>query len=138
MHEADTAFPGEGEDEEPWAAPPGVLLDLLGVSAVVLDRSGRIVFWSPQADDVFGYTAQEALGQYAVRLLVHKEHRYRVMRWFSEIRDAGASPTAPASASTSKSSNATESGCCGGPARPAVPPTRAPSPSPGPSIGRAR
>ncbi|MGC0327171.1 PAS domain S-box-containing protein [Streptomyces sp. SAI-170] len=91
MDEADTAFPVEGRDEEPKAAPPGVLLDLLGVSAVVLDRSGRIVFWSPQADDVFGYTAQEALGKYAVRLLVHKEHRYRVMRWFSEIRDAGAS-----------------------------------------------
>ena len=42
-------------------APTG-LLDVLGVAAVVLDADGRIVLWSPQAEELFGYTAREALG----------------------------------------------------------------------------
>ncbi|GAA2923810.1 SpoIIE family protein phosphatase [Streptomyces mexicanus] len=71
--------------------PPGGLLDLLSVCAVVLDSKGRIVFWSPQASEVFGYTADEALGQYAARLLVHEEHRELVMRLFAEVMGTGAS-----------------------------------------------
>lgn len=52
---------------QPQAGPsrPGGLMDLLGVAAVVLDSQGRIVLWSPQAEELFGYTAKEALGQYA-------------------------------------------------------------------------
>ncbi|MFF2652569.1 SpoIIE family protein phosphatase [Streptomyces sp. NPDC058045] len=69
--------------------PPGGLLDLLGVCAVVLDGSGRIVFWSPQADRVFGYTAEEALGRYASRLLVHEEHRELVTRLFGDVLTDG-------------------------------------------------
>ncbi|MER7196353.1 PAS sensor protein [Streptomyces sp. CB01635] len=71
--------------------PPGGLLDLLSVAAVVLDASGRIVFWSPQADEVFGYTAEEALGQYAARLLVHEEQRDLVVRLFAEVMGTGES-----------------------------------------------
>ncbi|MFB6677980.1 SpoIIE family protein phosphatase [Streptomyces sp. NPDC056390] len=73
------------------AAPPGGLLDLLSVAAVVLDAGGRIVFWSPQADEVFGYAAEEALGQYAARLLVHEEQRDLVMRLFAEVMETGES-----------------------------------------------
>ncbi|MFE2990284.1 SpoIIE family protein phosphatase [Streptomyces sp. NPDC059262] len=73
------------------AAPPGGLLDLLRVAAVVLDASGRIVFWSPQADEVFGYTADEALGQYAARLLVHDEQRDVVVGLFAEVMGTGES-----------------------------------------------
>ncbi|WP_329579937.1 SpoIIE family protein phosphatase [Streptomyces sp. NBC_01361] len=72
-------------------APPGGLLDLLSVAAVVLDTGGRIVFWSPQADEVFGYTADEALGQYAAHLLVHEEHRDMVIKLFAEVMRTGAS-----------------------------------------------
>ncbi|MFC9670570.1 SpoIIE family protein phosphatase [Streptomyces sp. NPDC056949] len=73
------------------AAPPGGLLDLLSVAAVVLDSAGRIVFWSPQADEVFGYTAEEALGQYAARLLVHEEQRDVVVGLFAEVMGTGES-----------------------------------------------
>ena len=71
--------------------PPGGLLDLLSVSAVVLDSGGRIVFWSPQAGEVFGYTAEEALGRYAARLLVHEEHSDAVSRLFAKVMSTGAS-----------------------------------------------
>ncbi|MFJ6520686.1 SpoIIE family protein phosphatase [Streptomyces filamentosus] len=73
------------------ALPPGGLLDLLSVSAVVLDASGRIVFWSPQARDLFGYTAEEALGRYAARLLVHEEHSDTANRLFGQVMETGAS-----------------------------------------------
>ncbi|MFE4723739.1 PAS domain-containing protein, partial [Streptomyces sp. NPDC056728] len=73
------------------AAPPGGLLDLLSVAAVVLDDAGRIVFWSPQADEVFGYTAEEALGRYAARLLVHEEQRDLVVKLFAEVMGTGES-----------------------------------------------
>lgn len=78
-------------DRRAGVLPPGGLLDLLGVAAVVVDTSGRIVFWSPQADEVFGYSAQEALGQYAARLMVHDEHRDLVIRLFAEVMGSGAS-----------------------------------------------
>ncbi|MER6925064.1 PAS domain-containing protein, partial [Streptomyces spiralis] len=85
------SFRGDEEARQVGASPPGGLLDLLSVSAVVLDDHGRIVFWSPQADDVFGYTAEEALGQYAARLLVHEEHRDLVIKLFAEVMGTGAS-----------------------------------------------
>ncbi|MFE6156401.1 SpoIIE family protein phosphatase [Streptomyces sp. NPDC057889] len=74
-----------------WRVPPGELLDLLSVSAVVLDDGGRIVFWSPQASEVFGYSAAEALGRYAADLLVQDEHRELVIKLFAEVMGTGAS-----------------------------------------------
>ncbi|MEU9308353.1 SpoIIE family protein phosphatase [Streptomyces sp. NPDC048256] len=67
------------------------LLDVLSVSAMVIDIDGRIVFWTPQAEDLFGYTAQEALGKYAARLLIHPEHLQSVVRLFAEVLETGRS-----------------------------------------------
>nr|WP_157597520.1 SpoIIE family protein phosphatase [Streptacidiphilus rugosus] len=71
--------------------PPGALLDLLHVAAVVLDSNGRIVFWSPQAEEVFGYAAGEALGRSAVRLLVDDEDLELIMALFAEVMATGSS-----------------------------------------------
>ncbi|MEV8533880.1 SpoIIE family protein phosphatase [Streptomyces sp. NPDC051211] len=82
----------EGDrDRRSAPSPPGGLLDLLSVAAVVLDTRGRIVFWSPQADEVFGYTAEEALGRYAAHLLVREEHQELVVKLFAEVMSTGAS-----------------------------------------------
>ncbi|MER6980093.1 SpoIIE family protein phosphatase [Streptomyces carpinensis] len=88
---AQESFQDEGAAHRVGPSPPGGLLDLLSVSAVVLDSSGRIVFWSPQAGDVFGYTAEEALGRYAARLMIHEEHRELVTKLFAEVMGTGAS-----------------------------------------------
>ncbi|MGW5398027.1 SpoIIE family protein phosphatase [Streptomyces sp. NPDC003952] len=85
------SLPGQERDRRAATSPPGGLLDLLSVAAVVLDTRGRIVFWSPQADEVFGYTAEEALGQYAAHLLVHEEHQDLVVKLFAEVMSTGAS-----------------------------------------------
>ncbi|WP_435835098.1 SpoIIE family protein phosphatase [Streptomyces albus] len=66
-------------------SPPGGLLDVLAVGAVVLDRRGRIVLWSPQAEELFGYPAEEALGRHAAPLLVPQEHLDAVLRLFDEV-----------------------------------------------------
>ncbi|MEU9015435.1 SpoIIE family protein phosphatase [Streptomyces sp. NPDC048479] len=66
-------------------------MDLLSVAAVLLDAEGRIVLWSPQAEDLYGYTAQEALGQYAAPLLVHEQHWDLVIKQFAEVMESGQS-----------------------------------------------
>ncbi|HSA52483.1 MAG TPA: PAS domain-containing protein, partial [Yinghuangia sp.] len=53
---ADAPPPGDERDQAAVPAPPGGLLDLLSVAAIVLDDRGKIVFWSPQAEELFGYT----------------------------------------------------------------------------------
>ncbi|MFE0764884.1 SpoIIE family protein phosphatase [Streptomyces smyrnaeus] len=72
-------------------SPPGGLLDVLAVGAVVLDERGRIVLWSPQAEQLFGYTAAEALGRYAAPLLVPDEQIELVLRLFDQVMREGKS-----------------------------------------------
>ncbi|MFD6791656.1 PAS domain S-box protein, partial [Streptomyces anthocyanicus] len=90
--------PGGGAAPEGGAAPGSAsgtvfgargLLDVLGVAAVVVDAAGRIVLWSPQAETLFGYRADEALGQYVARLIVGEEHRSEAMRLFGEVLGHG-------------------------------------------------
>ncbi|MFE1749378.1 SpoIIE family protein phosphatase [Streptomyces anandii] len=68
---------------------PSGLLDVLGVASVVLDAEGRIVLWSPQAEELFGYSAQEALGQYAARIMVHEEYLDLVVKLFADVLETG-------------------------------------------------
>jgi PAS domain S-box-containing protein len=70
---------------------PGGLLDVLNVAAVLLDAEGRIDLWSPQAELLFGYTAEEALGRYAGHLLIDKEHLDTVMALFAQVMQNGES-----------------------------------------------
>ncbi|WP_190014399.1 SpoIIE family protein phosphatase [Streptomyces lucensis] len=81
------------EGEEPARGPlrPGGLLDVLRVASVVLDSDGRVVLWSPQAEELFGYSSREALGQYAARLMVHERHIKLVGRLFADVMRTGQS-----------------------------------------------
>lgn len=67
----------------------GGLLDVLSVAAVLLDAEGRIDLWSPQAEDLFGYSADEALGEFAGRLLVHEDHLETVLNLFVQVMEGG-------------------------------------------------
>ncbi|MGI5441461.1 SpoIIE family protein phosphatase [Streptomyces shenzhenensis] len=70
---------------------PSGLLDVLGVASVVLDIEGRVVLWSPQAEELFGYSAREAMGRYAARLMVHDEHIALVRKLFADVMATGQS-----------------------------------------------
>ncbi|MFK0012688.1 SpoIIE family protein phosphatase [Streptomyces sp. NPDC091027] len=63
----------------------GGLLDVLSVAAVVLDTEGRITLWSPQAQGLFGWSAEEALGRYAATLLVADEYVDMVLELFTKV-----------------------------------------------------
>ncbi|MFD8303827.1 SpoIIE family protein phosphatase [Streptomyces sp. NPDC059690] len=70
---------------------PSGLLDVLGMASVVLDTDGRIVLWSPQAEELFGYPAREALGEYAARIMVHEQHLDLVIKLFADVMVTGQS-----------------------------------------------
>ncbi|MGW2829662.1 SpoIIE family protein phosphatase [Streptomyces sp. NPDC001286] len=81
-------FPVAGGNE---SVRPSGLLDVLGMASVVLDAEGRIVLWSPQAEELFGYPAREALGQYAARVMVHEQHLDLVIKLFADVMVTGQS-----------------------------------------------
>ncbi|MGW7526001.1 SpoIIE family protein phosphatase [Streptomyces sp. NPDC054783] len=89
MGTTDSSRAGPGRSVTGSAAPPSGLLDLLSVAAVVLNPLGQVVFWSPKAEELFGYTPAEALGQYAAELTVHEEHRDEVIKLFAEVMKSG-------------------------------------------------
>ncbi|MFF8271582.1 SpoIIE family protein phosphatase [Streptomyces sp. NPDC016562] len=66
-------------------SPPSGLLDVLNVAAVVLDAEGRVALWSPQAEQLFGWTAREALGRPAAGLLAAKEHVGLLTELFARV-----------------------------------------------------
>ncbi|MER5448650.1 SpoIIE family protein phosphatase [Streptomyces sp. NPDC002766] len=70
---------------------PSGLLDVLGMASVVLDAEGRIVLWSPQAEELFGYPAREALGEYAARIMVHEQNLDLVIKLFADVMLTGQS-----------------------------------------------
>ncbi|WP_330318866.1 SpoIIE family protein phosphatase [Streptomyces platensis] len=81
--------PAEAGQPEGVPPQPSGLMDLLGVAAVLLDADGRIVLWSPQAEDLYGYSAEEALGRYAAPLLIHQEHWDLVIGRFTGVMETG-------------------------------------------------
>ncbi|WP_030340440.1 SpoIIE family protein phosphatase [Streptomyces sp. NRRL S-1022] len=81
--------PGDPGQPEGRSSQPSGLMDLLGVAAVLLDADGRIDLWSPEAEDLFGYTAEEALGQYAAPLLVHEQQWDLMIKLFGGVMATG-------------------------------------------------
>ncbi|MFD7874048.1 SpoIIE family protein phosphatase [Streptomyces sp. NPDC059766] len=77
--------------DEPVRGPeqPSGLLDVLNVASVVLDTEGRIALWSPQAEELFGYPAREALGRYAAQVMVHEQHVDLVVKLFADVMATG-------------------------------------------------
>ncbi|MFF3896173.1 SpoIIE family protein phosphatase [Streptomyces sp. NPDC001812] len=82
---------GEGDGTAPGPTRPSGLLDVLRVASVVLDPEGRIVLWSPQAEELFGYGAEEALGRYAARIMVDERYLDLVIKLFSDVMRTGQS-----------------------------------------------
>ncbi|MFD4944653.1 SpoIIE family protein phosphatase [Streptomyces sp. NPDC058409] len=88
---ATDAFPEDSASVEVGPSEPGGLLDVLDVAAVVLDGAGRIALWSPQAEELFGWTAEQALGRFAAQLLVAPEHFDLVLHLFAQVMSSGES-----------------------------------------------
>ena len=52
-------------------------------AVVLVDTAGRILFWSPGAELLFGYAASEALGR-TLDLIIPEQHRRRHWLGFHE------------------------------------------------------
>ncbi|MFF5476742.1 SpoIIE family protein phosphatase [Streptomyces sp. NPDC012935] len=85
------SFESAGGGYAPEPSRPTGLLDVLSVAAVVVDADGRVVFWTPQAEELFGYTAEEALGTHATRLFIHPDQLPAVVQLFTEVLETGRS-----------------------------------------------
>ncbi|MGW1711178.1 SpoIIE family protein phosphatase [Streptomyces sp. NPDC002206] len=70
---------------------PSGVLDALGVAVVALDTAGRFVLWGPQAEELFGYSAQEVLGRHAAQLLVHDPYMGLVAGKCEQMMETGQS-----------------------------------------------
>lgn len=90
MSEVDRQPLDVGRPEAAALGPSG-LMDILGVAAVLLEADGRIDMWSPQAEQLFGYPADEAVGQYAALLLVDPRHHDAAIQLFTEVMETGRS-----------------------------------------------
>ncbi|MFF3330693.1 SpoIIE family protein phosphatase [Streptomyces sp. NPDC002888] len=88
MSAAGPPVPGGGEPVRGPVRPSG-LLDVLNVASVLLDARGHIVLWSPQAEELFGYPAEEALGQYAAHVMVHEQHHDLAVKLFADVMATG-------------------------------------------------
>ncbi|MDQ0579178.1 SpoIIE family protein phosphatase [Streptomyces rishiriensis] len=82
---------GSSAAEDGGPTAPSGLLDVLNVASVVLDTQGRIALWSPQAEELFGYSANEALGRYAAHVMVHERHVDLVVQLFADVMATGES-----------------------------------------------
>ncbi|WP_326815319.1 SpoIIE family protein phosphatase [Streptomyces sp. NBC_01763] len=90
MSEVEGGVADAGRPEARSSQPSG-LVDLLGFAALLLDGDGRIVLWSPQAEKVFGYAADEVLGRYAAQMLVHEQHWELMIELFAHVMGTGES-----------------------------------------------
>jgi PAS domain S-box-containing protein len=52
-----------------------LLIDCMPVGCIMWDAGVRVALWNPMAEKIFGYPAQEALGQHAHDLIVPEESR---------------------------------------------------------------
>ncbi|MFI7100627.1 SpoIIE family protein phosphatase [Streptomyces sp. NPDC050161] len=86
---ATDAFPDDVGPVGAGPSGPGGLLDALGVAAVMLDANGRIALWSPQAEELFGWSAKEALGVPAAKLLVPPDRHDLVLDLFAQVMASG-------------------------------------------------
>lgn len=72
--------------DDAWAETSGGLLDLIQVAAFVLDGEGRVLMWSPEAENLFGYGTARVLGEPLGPLLATPEHRAESAALFTRLR----------------------------------------------------
>src|SRR5262245_1600720 len=73
--------------------PPGLgeaLLQSASDAIIATDREGRITFWNPGAERIFGFTADDAIGQ-SLDLIIPENLRARHWAGFRHTMETGTS-----------------------------------------------
>jgi PAS domain S-box-containing protein len=71
-----------------FAVDAAALLEAVGDAVVVADPDGRIRFWNPAAERLFGHPAAEALGQ-SLDLIIPERFRERHWAGYREVMRTG-------------------------------------------------
>lgn len=64
------------------------LVQAAGDAIIAADAEGRIVSWNPAAERIFGFTAQEALGQ-TLDLIIPERFRARHWNGYKQVMSTG-------------------------------------------------
>ncbi|WP_051970707.1 SpoIIE family protein phosphatase [Kitasatospora azatica] len=65
------------------ARPDGLMM--VPIATALIEGNGRILHWSPDAEQLLGYSSAEAVGAPAAQLLATEEQRPKVLALFEEI-----------------------------------------------------
>jgi PAS domain S-box-containing protein len=71
-------------------AVANALLSGTADAIIAADKSGRIVFWNPGAERLFGYRAHSAIGQ-SLDIIIPEKLRKRHWEGYSRVMQAGVS-----------------------------------------------
>ena len=66
-----------------------MLIDAALDAVISIDEDGQVIGWNPQAEPVFGYTAQDALGHTLADLIVPPAQRKGYRRWLARYLQTG-------------------------------------------------
>ncbi|MDP1898099.1 MAG: PAS domain S-box protein, partial [Sulfurimicrobium sp.] len=68
-----------------------MLVDSALDGVISMDHEGRVIGWNPQAEHIFGYTSQQALGREVAELIVPPSHREAHRQGMARFLKTGAS-----------------------------------------------
>ncbi len=68
------------------------IADAANDAIIMLDDQGRISFWNPSAEKIFGFTANEAIGKEMHALLAPQWYHEQYKEGFSRFQDTGEGP----------------------------------------------
>ncbi len=76
------------ESEEKFRSISATALD----AVLMIDNDGRLLYWNPAAERIFGYRAEEALGRFLHELLAPPRYHADIERGFASFRESGTGP----------------------------------------------
>ncbi len=70
----------------------GIILEALPDAIILMDQDGRIVYWNPASEKIFGYSAEEAVGRELHSLIAPSYLTGDLLKGLAEFRSTGKSP----------------------------------------------
>ena len=68
------------------------ITDAATAAIVMMDGEGKITFWNPAAERIFGYSQEEAIGRDLHRLLTSEQHYRQYIKGFEVFKKTGRGP----------------------------------------------
>ncbi len=69
----------------------GTIAEAAKYAVIMMDNEGRISYWNPAAEEIFGYTSQEVLGEELMIVIPERYHK-DYQGGFSAFKETGQGP----------------------------------------------